>query len=86
MSISWERDFLPSFMMLINDPIAKYVLDTPNPWGEVTIRHLLTHTSGIACYLNDLPADDTSQDLTAAELLERVRDLPLKFKAGSDFA
>ena len=37
----------------LDDPISKYVDRTPNEWKEVTIRHLLTHTSGIPDFLNE---------------------------------
>ncbi len=31
----------------LNSPINRYVPDLPDSWSEVTVRHLLTHTSGI---------------------------------------
>lgn len=31
----------------VQDPICKYLSDGPPAWKEVTIYHLLTHTSGI---------------------------------------
>ena len=30
----------------LDDPISKY-LDVPNAWSAITVRHLLTHTSGL---------------------------------------
>jgi CubicO group peptidase (beta-lactamase class C family) len=32
----------------LNDPVAQHLRDWPTAWREVTIRHLLTHASGIA--------------------------------------
>jgi CubicO group peptidase (beta-lactamase class C family) len=34
----------------VDDKISKYLKDTPEAWRNVTIRHLLTHTSGIKSY------------------------------------
>jgi CubicO group peptidase (beta-lactamase class C family) len=34
----------------VDDNISKYLSDTPEAWKNVTIRHLLTHTSGIKSY------------------------------------
>src|SRR4029079_13998313 len=31
----------------INDPIRKYLDSLPDTWNNITIKHLLTHTSGI---------------------------------------
>lgn len=31
----------------LDDPISKYLKDTPAAWSGITIRHLLTHTSGL---------------------------------------
>jgi CubicO group peptidase (beta-lactamase class C family) len=33
--------------LALDDPIGRYLADCPPEWGPVTIRHLLTHTSGI---------------------------------------
>src|SRR5687768_5823404 len=38
----------------LDDKISEYLSDTPLEWQNVTIRHLLTHTSGIKNY-TDLP-------------------------------
>jgi CubicO group peptidase (beta-lactamase class C family) len=31
----------------LEDPIAKYFPEAPEAWRDITIRHLLSHTSGI---------------------------------------
>ena len=38
----------------VDDPVCKYLEDCPDAWRPVTIRHLLTHTSGILNY-TELP-------------------------------
>jgi CubicO group peptidase (beta-lactamase class C family) len=35
----------------LDEKISKYLVDVPEAWSSVTIRHLLTHSSGIQNYL-----------------------------------
>ena len=36
----------------VSDPVCQYLTDCPAAWQPLTIRHLLTHTSGIPNYTN----------------------------------
>lgn len=40
-------------ILSLDDSITKHLPDAPRNWASVTIRHLLTHTSGIQNYLMD---------------------------------
>ena len=31
----------------LDDPISRYLADTPDTWRGITVRHLLTHTAGL---------------------------------------
>jgi CubicO group peptidase (beta-lactamase class C family) len=70
----------------VEDRVKKYLPDAPKAWDEITIRHLLTHTSGIPNYtsypdfLKTLPVR-----VTLKELIGKFRDKPLDFKPGEDF-
>ena len=72
--------------------ITAYLDGAPDTWRDVRLRHLLAHTSGITCYLNDFDEDhprfvrDTTPDTTAEQIIARISDLPLKFAPGSRFA
>jgi CubicO group peptidase (beta-lactamase class C family) len=33
--------------IVLNEPLKKYLPDAPPSWDGITVRHLLTHTSGI---------------------------------------
>jgi len=67
----------------VQDKLKKHVPDAPAAWDEITIHHLLTHTSGIPNYtsfpefLKTLPVR-----VTLKELIAKFRDRPLDFKPG----
>jgi CubicO group peptidase (beta-lactamase class C family) len=46
-------DLYHAHLININDPIIKYFPGAPTTWANITIRHLLGHTSGIQNYLLD---------------------------------
>jgi CubicO group peptidase (beta-lactamase class C family) len=63
----------------LDDRIDKYVSGLPESWREITVQHLLTHTSGIKDYLNvndfHLPSHSCA-DFTMAEIVREVAKLP----------
>jgi len=61
----------------LDDPITKYLPEGAKVWSGVTIRHLLTHTSGVP---QDTTLDD-SRDYTEAELVRSAAQ-PLQFTPG----
>jgi len=36
----------------VSDPLKKYIPDAPAAWDNITLFHLLTHTSGLPDYTN----------------------------------
>ena len=72
----------------IEDPIGKYYTNAPAAWAKVTIRHLLSHRSGIGDY-TDIPnffEKMAAQDRTPEQIIEMTRDQPLAFEPGTKFA
>ena len=71
----------------LDDPISKYY-DAPPAWSEVTIKHLLTHTSGIPSY-TALPGffagPQSRTDMKPEAIVALTRDKPLEFKPGARF-
>lgn len=68
----------------ISDPVCKYVDDCPAAWQPITLRHLLTHTSGIKNY-SSLPGWDEDigrKTYRRYELANLFRNLPLEFAPG----
>jgi CubicO group peptidase (beta-lactamase class C family) len=67
----------------VDDRLAQYYEKSPAAWQSVTLRHLLTHTSGIKSYTS-LPGfhRNLRKDYNGEELISLVRDLPLEFSPG----
>jgi CubicO group peptidase (beta-lactamase class C family) len=65
----------------LDDPIAKYFPGTPAAFRAITVRHLLTHTSGIPNYTNG--ALDYRRDYTEDDLLKMAFAMKLEFVPGS---
>lgn len=67
----------------INDKLSKYLPDAPHA-SEVTLRQLLTHTSGLPEYLDGPDIDSAAtKPATFAQLMSRVLGKPLDFKPGT---
>jgi CubicO group peptidase (beta-lactamase class C family) len=70
----------------LNDSICKYVENCPRAWADITVRHLLNHTSGIPDFTG-FPDNDHYERLpmTPLETMARFRDQPLEFGPGERF-
>jgi CubicO group peptidase (beta-lactamase class C family) len=70
----------------LDDPISKFIPTAPPAWQAITIRHLLTHTSGIPDH-NSLPdwVKQTWAYRSPDDLIGFLRDRPLDFPPGSKF-
>jgi CubicO group peptidase (beta-lactamase class C family) len=65
----------------LTDSITKYFPNAPASWRGITVRHLLTHTSGIPDYTTD--AMDYRRDYTEDELEKMAFGLTPEFPPGS---
>ncbi|QSQ13973.1 serine hydrolase domain-containing protein [Myxococcus landrumensis] len=63
----------------LSDSITKHFPDAPASWAPITVRHLLTHTSGIQDLEGKL---DARKDYTDEELARYIYALPLEFEPG----
>lgn len=77
----------------LDDPIGSYINQAAGSWANITIRHLLTHTSGImpgAIVRVDASGKLTTRqgtplhDITAKRALEVIAQEPLLFPAGEE--
>jgi CubicO group peptidase (beta-lactamase class C family) len=71
----------------IEDPVGKYLPESPKAWGKITLANLLGHTSGIPNFTNDKMFETWGMSAhTHAEEIAFFRDKPLDFEPGSKFA
>jgi CubicO group peptidase (beta-lactamase class C family) len=66
----------------IDDPIEAYLPDYPVAGRRITLRHLLTHTSGIKNYTALTNFDFGGRGLRPAALIGVFKDLPPDFEPG----
>lgn len=68
----------------LDDRLAMHYPNAPAAWHGISIRHLLTHTSGI----KDLGESDVDlrKDYTDEELLDVLQKLPIEFEPGTQWS
>ncbi|MEP7064452.1 MAG: serine hydrolase domain-containing protein [Gemmatimonadota bacterium] len=71
----------------LDDSLPKYFPDAPASWREITIRQLLSHTSGLTDYASDSvtkPGGPISlrADYTEEQLVRIIESLPIEFAPG----
>ena len=77
----------------VQDPICKTIADCPAAWQEITIHHLLTHTSGLSGELSERlysilenAANNPELPSDPAYFLGLARELPLDARPGEQYA
>ncbi len=87
---SVSKQFLASGIMLlaqdgrltVNDPVARHVAGTPAAWSPITLRHFLTHTSGV---IREGPAFDPSRVQPDSVVIASAFGAPLEFPIGTRY-
>ena len=64
------------------DKLSKFLEGTPASWQEITVRHLLTHTSGI---VREAPGFDPLKIQPDADVIKTAYALPLRFAPGEQW-
>lgn len=65
----------------LDELITAYLSGLPQAWSSISIRHLLTHSSGLPSYSNE--PFDFSKDYSFSDLMHSLADKPLLFPPGS---
>src|SRR5688572_503107 len=87
---SVSKQFLATGIMLLvqdgrvslDDPVSKYYAGTPEAWRGITLRHFLTHTSGV---LREGPAFDPLRMQPDSVVIRSAFERPLEFPVGSKY-
>ena len=66
----------------LDDPVSRWFGGCPRDWDAITVRHLLTHTSGLG-HLTDFPALDLCRPIDPARELGVFQRRPLLSAPGS---
>jgi D-alanyl-D-alanine carboxypeptidase len=87
---SVSKQFIATGIMLlvqegkisIDDPVSKFLEGTPDTWKSITIRHFLTHTSGV---VREGPGFDPLKIQNDADVIKSAYPLPLRFTPGEKY-
>ncbi|MEP7303994.1 MAG: serine hydrolase domain-containing protein [Acidobacteriota bacterium] len=87
---SVSKQFIATGIMLLvqdrqlglDDPIRQYLEGTPAAWNGITIRHLLTHTSGL---VREVPGYDPFKIQKDADVIEAAYRVPLNSAPGARY-
>jgi D-alanyl-D-alanine carboxypeptidase len=69
----------------LDDPIVEYLPNSPEQWKGITVRHLLTHTAGLAGLENGFKAlneGGARLNYTTSELFNAAKNDPVSFAPG----
>ena len=88
---SISKQFVSAAVMLLvqedrlelDDPIHQYLPNLPSEWLGVTVRHLLTHTSGIPDYEEIRTYDVYGFRLTPEQVIQIAHSRPMDFAPGA---
>lgn len=92
---SVSKQFTAVAVMLLNQrgqldldaPIKTWLPDAPATWDAVTVRQLVSHTSGVPNFTDfDDFAANRMRPASLTELIARFRDRPLDFQPGQGWA
>ncbi len=65
----------------LDERISAYLPNTPESWKDVTVRHLLTHSSGVKSY-SSLEGFELSRRMNANQFIAKLAPHPLEFTPG----
>lgn len=66
----------------LDDPVDKYLDGVPAAWSAITVRHLLSHTSGL---VREGPGYDWNKPQPDADVIRSAYRVPLRFAPGERY-
>jgi D-alanyl-D-alanine carboxypeptidase len=87
---SVSKQFIATGIMLlvqdgklaVGDAVSKYLAGTPAAWEPITLRHLLTHTSGL---VREAPGFDPYKLQPDVDVIKTAYAVPLRFTPGERY-
>jgi CubicO group peptidase (beta-lactamase class C family) len=74
--------------LAVSDAMTRHLTSYPSYGQNITVEHLLTHTSGIVSYtgIAGYMASKVRNDVTVQQLIDVFKDLPVEFAPGERYA
>jgi D-alanyl-D-alanine carboxypeptidase len=74
-------------LLQVDDPITQYFPNYPTHGYTITLRHLMTHTSGIIDFLaiEEFPEIE-KEDITAMDVIDFFKNQPMNFAPGEAYS
>ena len=69
--------------LTLDDPICRYLRDCPDSWQTITVRHALTHTSGLPL---EAPGNNGFKVESGPDVIRRAYGVPLLFRPGEGWS
>ena len=69
----------------VDEKIGKYLPNTPESWNKVTVRNLLTHTSGVKSYTGISSGFELTKRLKRDDFVKAIGSYPLEFEPGERY-
>lgn len=69
----------------LDDPLSRYVEDTPEAWSAITINQLLSHMAGLAHRFEARPNGEFQIAYSTEDMLASARSTPMESEPGTDW-
>ncbi len=71
-------------LLNVQDPICAYIPECPEYWADITIHHLLTHTSGLSDWIQPWDSE-RDKPTTSLDRVDLIKGKPPYFGPGEQF-
>lgn len=72
-------------LVVLDEPVSRYVADLPDAWRNISVRHLMSNVSGIPDIIDNPCAYEQATPYQSGDILNEVACLPLNFEPGEQF-
>jgi D-alanyl-D-alanine carboxypeptidase len=69
----------------MDDPISRHLPGTPSTWKDVTIRHCMSHSSGVKSY-SFIEGFELRYHLSQIDFIRLIGEYPLEFEPGTKYS
>lgn len=70
----------------LDDPVTAFFEDAPDTWRDIRVRHLLSHTSGLADRFEETVGDRAIMDHSAEDMIRSAMATPMLAEPGKEWS